>query len=189
VVDLAGNQPAQDVRLIASTTTLLATAGTHPALLQLFSQASSRLHGGAGWFNRAHEFPKAGQSEFALAPEAERNLRSGVPLLQRYLPFGLANLIERMWLALGIILALLLPLSRIVQPLYAFRIRSRVFRWYGHLRDIEERAREAQDRAPLLAELDDLQERVNRINVPLSYADELYALRSYIDAARRKLAG
>ncbi len=189
VVDLAGNQPAQDVRLIASTTTLLATEGTHPALLQLFSQAGSRLHGGAGWFNRAREFPKAGQSEFSLAPEAERNLRSGVPLLQRYLPFALANLIERMWLALGIILALLLPLSRIVPPLYAFRIRSRIFRWYGRLRDIEERAKEGAEPAVLLAELDQLQERVDGINVPLSYADELYALRSYIDTARRKLQG
>jgi hypothetical protein len=31
----------------------------------------------------------------------------------------MANLVERMWLALGIILAVLLPLSRIVPPLYA----------------------------------------------------------------------
>ncbi len=189
VVDLAGNLPAQDVRLVASTTTLLTVEGTHPALVQLFSQAAAKLHGGAGWFTRAREFPKAGDGEFALASEAERNLRSGVPLLQRYLPFWLANLIERMWLALGIILALLLPLSRIVPPLYAFRIRSRVFRWYGRLRDIEDRAKDGADPVPLLTELDALQERVGRVNVPLSYADELYALRSHIDTVRRKLQG
>jgi TRAP transporter TAXI family solute receptor len=189
VVDLAGNLPAQDVRLVASTTTLLTPEGTHPALVQLFSQAAARLHGGAGWFSRAREFPKPGDGEFALAAEAERNLRNGVPLLQRYLPFWLANLVERMWLALGIILALLLPLSRIVPPLYSFRIRSRVFRWYGRLRDIEDRSRETSDTAPLLAELDALRERVGQVNVPLSYADELYALRSHIDQVRSKLQG
>ena len=69
--------------------------------------------------------------------EAERFYRSGKPFLQRYLPFWLANLVERMWLVLGIIVAILLPLSRIVPPLYEFRIRSRVFRWYGQLRAIE----------------------------------------------------
>ncbi len=188
VVDLARDIPAQDVRLIATTTTLLATPDVHPALLQLFSQAALKLHGPAGWFNRAREFPNAGQTEFPLAQEAERALKNGVPLLQRYLSFTLANLLERMWLALGIIIAILLPLSRIVPPLYEFRIRSRVFRWYGQLRQIEERMQSAQDtRAALLDELDTLESRAGRIRVPLSYADELYALRSYIELVRRKL--
>ena len=187
VVDLAANLPAQDMRLVASTTTLLSRDSTHPALLQLFSQAAAHLHGGAGWFNRAREFPKIGQNEFELAAEAERNMRSGVPLLQRYLPFWMANLVERMWLALGIILAMLLPLSRIVPPLYAFRIRSRVFRWYGQLRDVEDRAKSSANRSELIEELDELEDRVSHITVPLSYADELYALRSHIDALRQKL--
>ncbi len=187
VVDLAANLPAQDVRLVASTTTLLTRDSTHPALLQLFSQAAAQLHGGAGWFSRAREFPKTGQNEFELTPEAERTMRGGVPLLQRYLPFWMANLVERMWLALGIILAMLLPLSRIVPPLYAFRIRSRVFRWYGQLRDIEDRARADANRAELIEELDALLERASGITVPLSYADELYALRSHIDSVRQRL--
>jgi len=188
VVDLAADVPPQDVRLIATTTTLLATPEVHPALLQLFAQAALRLHGQAGWFNRAREFPQIGQTEYPLAQEAERAIRSGVPLLQRYLPFTLANLLERMWLALGVIIALLLPLSRIVPPLYEFRIRSRVFRWYGQLRQIEERLRAGEGtRAELQQELDALEARVGRIRVPLSYADELYALRNNIELVRRKL--
>ena len=42
-----------------------------------------------------------------------------------------------MWLRMGLLIAVLLPLSRIVPPLYQFRVRSRVFRWYGRLREIE----------------------------------------------------
>jgi TRAP-type uncharacterized transport system substrate-binding protein len=188
VVDMAGNLPAQDVHLIATTTTLLARGDVHPALLQLLSQATLSVHGNAGWFNRAHEFPRASGDNFPLAPEAERTLRTGVPTLQRYLPFSWANLVERMWLALGIIIAVLLPLGKIAPPLYAFRVRSRVFRWYGQLRDLEERWEAGNAQAvDLLDELKTMEHRVEKIIVPLSYADELYALRNHIDLVRQKL--
>ena len=188
VVDLAGDVPVSDVRLVAPTTTLLARDGVHPAILQLFSQASLKMHGGASWFNRAREFPNVANTEFPLAQEADRTIRNGVPLLQRYLPFSLANLMERMWLALGIIIAVLLPLSRIVPPLYQFRIRSRIFRWYGQLRNIEERLGENSE-APgvLLTELEALEAHAEKVTVPLSYADELYSLRNHIDMVRQKL--
>jgi TRAP-type uncharacterized transport system substrate-binding protein len=188
VVDIAADIPALDVRLVASTTALLTRTETHPALVQLFSQTSQTIHGGAGWFNRARDFPNATHSEFDLSKEAERNLKSGAPLLQHYLPFGMANLIERMWLALGIIVAILLPLSRIIPPMYKFRIRSRIFKWYGQLRHIEEQINQnPAAKASLRTELDDLDARVGTISVPLSYADELYALRNNINLVRRKL--
>ena len=188
VVDLANDIPPQNVRLIASTTTLLARQEVHPALMQLFSQAALKLHSAPGWFNRAHEFPRLGNMEYPLSPEAERTLRNGVPLLQRYLPYMLATLVERMWLALGIILAILLPLSRVVPPVYQFRIRSRVFRWYRQLRDIEDRIL-AKDGSPgeLREAINQLEARVGKINVPLSYADQLYALRNNIELVRSKL--
>jgi hypothetical protein len=187
VVDLSNDQPPQDVRLVATTTSLLAREGTHPALLQLFSQAAKDMHGTAGWFNKAGSFPSTQQSEYPVSREAERTIRSGQPFLQRWLPFWLANLVERMWLALGIILAVLLPLSRIVPPLYQFRIRSRVFRWYGQLREIENRLyARPQEATEVARDLDDLDEKVGRISVPLAYADELYALRNNIDVVRRK---
>jgi hypothetical protein len=62
-----------------------------------------------------------------------------------------------------------------------------VFRWYGQLRDIENRLQAPPGEAgEALRELDALDERVGRISVPLSYADELYALRNNIDAVRRR---
>jgi hypothetical protein len=191
VVDLAADNPAQDVRLVAPTTALLTQSSVHPALLQLFSQAAAQLHGGAGWFNRARQYPNVENNELPLAKEAERYIRNGPPLLQRYLPFWAANLIERMWLALGIIVAVLLPLSRIVPPLYEFRIRSRVFRWYAQLREIEQRADNStpdpDTRTGLLGELNALDDKAGKIQVPLSYVDELYALRSNIHLVRKKL--
>ncbi|MBC7434974.1 MAG: ABC transporter substrate-binding protein [Bdellovibrionales bacterium] len=189
VVDLAGDIPPQDVRLVASTTSLLTREKTHPALVQLFAQAAINMHGVSGWFSRAGDFPNTKNTEFPIAKEAERAIRSGPPLLQRYLPFWLSNLVERMWLSLGIIIAVMLPLSRIVPPLYQFRIRSRVFRWYAQLRDIEGRADDNPENSDrLLLELDELERHTARIAVPLSYTDELYALRNNINLVRKRLA-
>jgi TRAP-type uncharacterized transport system substrate-binding protein len=188
IVDLARDLPPADVRLVATTTAMLTREGTHPALVQLFAQAARDFHGPAGWFNRAGTFPTIEHSEYPISKEADRAIKGGPPFLQRYLPFWLANLIERMWLVLGIIVAILLPLSRIVPPLYEFRIRSRVFRWYGQLRDIEARMQQDPASAQLKRELDALEEKAGHINVPLSYADELYALRNNINLVRQKLA-
>lgn len=188
IVDLASDVPPQDVHLVATTSSLLARADTHPALQQLFAQAAKDLHSPAGWFNPAGSFPNIDHTEYPVSREAERTIRGGQPFLQRWLPFWLANLVERMWLALGIIVAVLLPLSRIVPPVYQFRIRSRVFRWYGQLREIEARVQARPADAPdAVRELDALDQRVGRITVPLAYAEELYALRNNIEAVRRKV--
>ena len=186
VVDLAGNLPPQDVHLVAPTATLVAREGTHPALIQLFVQAAQQVHGGAGWFQRKGDFPTALNTERPLAQEAQRYFQSGVPLLQRYLPFWLANLVDRMWPVLVTIVAVLLPLSRMLPPLYQFRIRSRVFRWYEQLRQIEG-AIGMKPSNELLTELDALDGKVGQITVPLAYTDELYALRSYIALVRSRL--
>lgn len=188
VVDLSRDIPPNDVQLVAATATLIAREGTHPAIVQLFVQAAERIHGGTGWFARAGQFPAAEDPDLPLAAEAQRFYRNGPPLLQRYMPFWLANLVDRMWVVLVSIIAILIPLARIVPPLYEMRIRSRVFRWYGELRAIEADV-EAGAAAPqtLVHRLDRLDERVGRIRVPLSYTDELYALRAHIDLVRSRL--
>ena len=188
VVDLARDVPTHDVSMLAATTSLLAREETHPALRQLFAQSAQTLHGDAGWFNRARDFPNTRTSELPVSPEGDRAINGTPPFWQRYLPFWASNLIERMWLVLGGLVVLMLPLSRVVPPLYQFRVRSRVFRWYGQLRDIETQLEsEEADREALLTKLDDLDRRVNKVAVPLSYADELYALRNNIAAVRQRV--
>lgn len=187
VADLARDLPPADLRLLAPTAALVARDGLHPALVQLFVQAAQQLHGGAGWFQRQGDFPDAAGSERPIATEARRFYsNAGPPWLQRFLPFWLANLADRMWLALLAIVAVLIPLARVLPPVYGFRIRRRVFRWYAQLRAVDE----AVGRRPadaLLAELADIEAHPGRVTVPLSYADGLYALRGHIDMVRQRL--
>ncbi|NEX62041.1 TAXI family TRAP transporter solute-binding subunit [Noviherbaspirillum galbum] len=194
IVDLGRDLPPKDYHLIAPTATLVARADLHPALVNLFVQAAADIHGGAGWFQRRGEFPTASYTEIPVSPAAKKFYESGPPLLQRYLPFWVANFLERMWVVVVALGALILPLSRIIPPLYVWKVRSRVYRWYGQLRAVEqavedvpaERRREVF--AAQLDRLNDIEERVNRISIPLSFADELYGLRSHINFVRRRIA-
>jgi TRAP-type uncharacterized transport system substrate-binding protein len=188
VASIALDVPNHDMELIAPTTSLVARENIHPAIIELFVQAATRIHNAPGWIARAGQFPSAAANEFPLAKDAERFYRTGPPLLQRYLPFWLANLIDRMWVALFSIVAVLIPLSRLVPPLYRFRVRSRIFRWYRNLRAIEYELEERKrSREELLESLDNLEARVASISVPLGYAEELYGLRQHIDLVRTRL--
>jgi hypothetical protein len=188
VAHLALDVPPRDLQLIAATTSLVAREDTHPAIIQLFVQTAARIHSGPGWIARAGQFPSAAHNEFPLAKDAERYYRNGPPLLQQYLPFSLANLIDRMWVALFSIVVVLLPVSRMVPPLYRFRVRSRIFRWYRNLRAIEAELETGErPRDELIASLAKLESRVAATRVPLAYAEELYSLRSHIDLVRARL--
>ena len=123
-----------------------------------------------------------------MSSEAERFYTNGPPLLQRYLPFWLANLVDRMWVVLITIIAVVIPLSRVVPPLYQFRVRRRVFRWYRQLRDIEDRlAIGAVPPGALLDDLEKLDDKIAHIAIPLAYAEELYNMRLHIALVRRRL--
>ncbi len=188
VADLVQDVPPRDTKLIAPTAMLVARETTHPALMQLFVQAAHEIHGAPGWFARPGQFPSAQSVEFPLAGEAERFYRNGPPLLQRYLPFWLANLIDRMWVVLASIIVILIPISRAVPPLYTFRVRSRVFRLYRQLRAIEDAlSGTAAPPSELIEDLDKLDAKAARITMPLSFADELYNLRSHIAMVRERL--
>ena len=217
IVALERDIPHEDVHLIAPTATLVTKASTHPAIIELLMQAATEVHGGPGWFRRAGEFPNGQYTEIPVSPVAERYYKSGTPFLERYLPFWLANVIDRMWVIIVPVIALLIPLSRILPPLYTWRVRSRVYRWYGQLREVEsdvdatavasaqaamppattdDDAPPAHDpiaqsarRAKQLARLADIEAKVNHLVVPLSYANELYTLKLHIDRVRAKVLG
>ena len=195
IVDLGRDLPARDYHLIAPTATLVAREDLHPALVDLFVQAAARIHSGAGWFQQQGQFPSPRFSEIPVAPEAAKFYKDGPPFLQRYMNFWLANFFDRMWVVVVALGALILPLSRVVPPLYVWRIRSRIYRWYGQLRAVEQAIeaappeRRAEVYKAQLERLNDIEQRVNQLSIPLSFADDLYGLRSHINFVRQRVIG
>ncbi len=193
IVDVGRDLPAQDYHLIAPTATLVAREDLHPALVELFVQAASDIHGGAGWFQQAGQFPSARYTEIPVARQATKFYKDGPPFMQRYMNFWMANFFDRMWVVVVALAALLIPLSKVVPPLYVWRIRSRVYRWYGQLRTVEQEldAAHREGRSDvyqgLLVRLDEIEELVNQISIPLAFADGLYGLRSHINFVRTRV--
>lgn len=190
VIDLDADIPAEDITLVAPTATLTVREDTHPVLVGLLMQVMAEVHGEAGPFNRAGEFPRPGGGDFPLSPEAERYYKSGKPFLQRYLPFWVAVQIDRLMVMLIPLLALLVPLVKIAPALYGWRVRSRIFRRYGELKLLEAEVEdhpEKNSREQWLARLDALESAIHRIPTPLPFSDVLYHLRGHVMIARQNI--
>jgi TRAP-type uncharacterized transport system substrate-binding protein len=190
VFDLAADIPRNDVVLLAPTANLVAKDSLHPALAYLLMRTASELHGSAGMLDRSGEFPAPLEAGFPLSSEARRYYTAGVPFLQRYLPFWAANLVDRLWVMLVPIIAVVVPLGRAVPAFFLWRVRSRIHKWYASLKEIELQLEESPGKEMLedmLKRLEEAERAVNRIPVPLAYAENLYFFREHIDVVRRRL--
>ena len=189
-LDLNTNVPAKDLNVLATTTTVVVTQSLHPALVALLMKAMQKTHAPADLLNAPHAFPSAKDVDFALSKEADRYYKSGPPFLQRYLPFWLATLVDRAALAIIPLLAILIPVVRTVPALYAWRIRRRIYRWYGELKylEIQVQTHSADaSREDILKQLSDIEHKVTHAVIPLPFAEHAYMLREHIDLVRRKV--
>lgn len=190
VFNLAEDVPSSDIVLLAPTAQLVVRESLHPALAYLLMRAATEVHSRPGLLDRAGEFPAPHESVFPLSDEARRYYRSGAPLLQRYLPYWAANLVDRLWVMLVPVLAVLLPVVRLLPPLYRWRMRSRIYRWYARLKEVElqlEERPDAEALAEMLRKMDEMDEAVSHIPTPLAYSDNLYLFRQHIDLVRRRI--
>ena len=137
IIDLQANIPARDTTLLAPTANLVARADFHPALISLLLQIVSDVHRDGSLFSQPGDFPNAHHLEYPLDKTAARFYRHGPPLLQRYLPFWTADLVDRMKVMLVPLLTLLIPLVKIMPPVYRWQVRKKIYRWYRLLRELD----------------------------------------------------
>jgi len=187
--DLAANIPNRTVRLLAPAANLVSNTDLHPAVISLILQAASEVHREGGYFGDRGEFPSARLLAFPLSDEADHFYKHGPPLLQRFLPFWAASLVDRLKVMLLPLLVLLFPLIKVMPPIYTWRMRARVYRWYEELEKAEQQLTDGDsDVATLLDELNRIETEVRQVKVPLSFTDQLYHLREHIDMVRREVA-
>jgi uncharacterized protein len=189
-VDLAKNLPTRDLVLLAPTATIVVTPDMHPALIDLMLLAMSDTHRHGGYLEAPDAFPTGKFVTYPLEPAAKRFYERGPPLLQRYLPFSVANLVNRLWVMILPLLTLMYPLFKILPPLYSWRMRNRVTRWYKELEALDDRLNARSiGRAEATERLDDIETSVEKVNVPAGFAASAYTLRMHIDYLRRKVEG
>jgi TRAP-type uncharacterized transport system substrate-binding protein len=188
VIDVAHDIPEKEVALIGTKAMLAARDGLHPALVELLVDAAHEIHGGQGFFEEPGEFPGTSRVDLRISTDADQHKRFGPSFLYRYLPFWLATLTERAIIILLPLAAVMLPAFHYLPQVLRWRIRSRVYRWYGELALLERDVAQRTGVLPTeqwLADLDRIERAVARIHTPSGYASEAYTLREHIALVRR----
>ena len=190
VIDLQQNIPSHDTPLVAASANLAARADLNASLIPAVLNAVTRVHRAGGVLEPNRQLPSVDFIDLPLNEDARRYLINGPSFLFRWLPYGTAVLLDRLKILVLPLLALLLPLFKVAPPLYTWRIRSKIYRWYAAVREVESSIQEEKvsgDAASLIKRLSELDRQVASVSVPLSYTAELYHLRLHIRFLQEKL--
>lgn len=183
LLDLASDSPRRDIVTLAPAATLVVNDSFHPALTPLILAAARKVLADGNLLDPPGAFPSAKPETLPLLQEAAYFHANGLPLLQRYLPFRIASLADRYIILVIPLLVVLIPLFKAAGPVYRWRIRARIYRWYKHLREIDRQLDAGTLPARLdeeIARLEQLEERLAKVEVPLSYSSELYQLHLHL---------
>jgi TRAP transporter TAXI family solute receptor len=188
VVDIGADIPSSDVPLVAPVAQLAIRKDLHPAIEALLIDSAAAIHSDGSLLSAAGRWPDADATDLPVSRQARRYYQNGPSFLRRYFSFDVANFLDRAWVLAIPLLTLLFPLVRAAPPLYRWRVRRKIYVWYKDIRELEARGRASPtpaERARILAELVDLQEEIGTMDVPLSYTDDLYRLRSHVEFVKQ----
>ncbi|MEH6566338.1 MAG: TAXI family TRAP transporter solute-binding subunit [Halopseudomonas sp.] len=183
LLNIAQNVPQQDTKVLSPVAMLVGNQYFHPALTAVVLEAARKVLREGNLLDPPGRFPAGEPMGLELSKEADYYHREGVPFLQRYLPFQVASAIDRYVVLLIPFIAIMIPLLKSMGPLYRWRVRARVFRWYEHLRRIDKLIYSGKIKERYAEEIDGLNKlegELNHVDVPLSYAHELYSLHLHV---------
>jgi TRAP transporter TAXI family solute receptor len=190
-VDPVSKTPEQDITLLTTTANLVVRNDTHPAIAYLLLEAAKDTHKGATLLNRPNEFPHPRGTDFPLSEEASRYFKDGRPFLQRYLPFWLANALQRLLLILIPLAAIGIPVLKLIPGLLQFKEKNRLYGRYAQLlkmeTDIRSRQLSMDEIKAAHLQLNHIEERINTTKFALEFSDRVYTLRQHVEFVRLQL--
>lgn len=190
-LNLTKLDPPNDIHMIASTVTLLVEKTMHPAIQQLFLLAADRTSDETeGFFGRAEQFPAYIDKSMPLSDVAQRYYDKGAPWLTGMMPLWAVSYIDRMWLLVLGLFAIVLPLFRLLPNYRLFRSRQLISDAYDELKLIEDRMYAATE----LEQLRSLENRLNALDAELGdvwvSSDEtnrFYTMKSAVSLVQREI--
>ena len=189
VAHLARNLPTEDVTLIAATANLVARGDLHRAVMFLVLDVASSVHKKPAAVNAMTEFPSERNLDYTQSEESKRFFKTGRPFLQQYLPFWLANLIERMLVTIVPILAIGIPLLRLIPAFLEWRERSELTRLYDEVLALEHRHYDTpQDKSNSLARLTQIDQLLPSLKLGASHHVDVYNLKSHMELVKARLS-
>ncbi|MGV6809193.1 MAG: TAXI family TRAP transporter solute-binding subunit [bacterium] len=190
MINLRLNIPVQPMSLLSTTATLVTQQDIHPRNLRLLLDVLQQTHSRSGIFERPQQFPSEHYVDIPIHHDAEQYLRKGPSWVESILPFWLASKVDRLKIMLIPLLTLLLPLLKGAMPIYRWRIRSKIYRWYGELKQVDGQL-DSFDLETIDEQIANLKrlhnELAKEVSLPLSYMSEFYALRLHTDHILNRL--
>ena len=188
--DLGKNIPDHPIQLISTTTNLLIDNRLHPAIQVLFLEAAKEINGNKSYFAKAGQFPVYMNTEAPLSQEAKFFYEKGTPTLMKYLPFWLAEFLERMFFLLLPFAAFAYPLINSIPTYRTNLAKKQINSIYKELDKFEQNTIDTFDpykRGEYIEILNEMERRVlNSKAAKLATAD-CYSLRNNIEFIRNAL--
>jgi TRAP transporter TAXI family solute receptor len=182
-LDLINNLPKNDIHLLSTTATLAVHKDVDDTLVRLFTKVVKYEN------RRADGFPSLEYLELPINAQAKKYMLKGDSILEKFFPYWIASNLDRLKIMIIPLLTLLIPLFKGFLPLYRWRIRSKIYKWYKQL-DYHGQRWERYDKKNLadgIKELETLQKEVKDVNVPLPYMSEYYMLTTHVDFILQKM--
>jgi TRAP-type uncharacterized transport system substrate-binding protein len=188
--DLARNFPPRDTQLLATTASLLVDAELHPAIQMLFLQAAGAINGHGDFFARIKEFPAYRDATVPESEIAVRYHKSGPPFLMHYLPFWIAEFIDRLAVLIVPLAAFAYPVISKIPGYRLNRLRARLAKSYGELKFLETeiiKHYKHETHEEYRQRLNELESGVIEARIPPSLSEYYFGLRANIDFVRNIL--
>ena len=184
-IDLANSMPAKDMKVLATTITVITKKDTHSALIYLMMGVMDDIHEAPSIMHAENEFPSDKDVDFPLSDDAEDYYKKGgKPFLQRYLPYWAASFLGKLLLILVPLLAIFYPLSQAYPSLQQWYYTNRVNRFYDQLVKIEKRLDHGADLETIKYDLQILRAEIELLikleKIPSTYTNLLYDLRGHV---------
>jgi uncharacterized protein len=150
-------EPPIDSSLIASTVSLLVDKDLHPTLQQLFLTTTDQFSDETDpFFARPDFFPAYIDQRVPLSPIARRYFEEGKLPLSDRLPYWLASLIDRIWLLIVGLVAVIYPILKLLPHYRLIRSRTHILDAYRYIRFVDASLKHERDPDVLLQYVDDL---------------------------------
>ncbi len=189
-LDLYKNLPDENINLLSTSANLLVNPNVPEELTRIFLKQVKEVHSKKSLFAKENQFPNLLNTNLKINKEAEQYFKNGDTWLESIFPYWIASNIDRLKILLIPLLTLMFPLLKGVFPLYQWSMRSKIYRWYKMLNEIDKKVANSN-----LEELQNFDEKLSSLNieiqdetkVPLSFMGEYYNLMMHLDLIQSKI--
>jgi len=177
-IDLYRNIPSSNMHILSTTQNLVTRDDVPHELIRILLKKVKDVHG-----NLNMDYIDTIPNE-----EAKIYIENGESWLETIFPYWIASNIDRLKLFLIPLIWLIIPLFKSIIPLYIFTTRSKIFKWYEKLDDINEKIINKEDKNIIIKSMKALKDEIEtKTHVPLSYKGEYYNLIVHIELLENKI--